>query len=165
MYKKEILTCLFSLLHIFISFVCHYGVHSVLEQCIEEIFRVILGWIKETLSKAIIWCNQWSRIDFMPFPSNCIIVFIFSVIWKIYHRPWRWSFKGYSKFIINFIRWQVKIIIVVWRIVWSRDWGWNRGRRWGVRGGWRGWNRTGKGNYRWWQRAWRYCVLSRWLWT
>ena len=79
-YKIEILICLFSSLCIFISFIGHYGVHSVLKQCIEEIFRVISGWIKETFWKAIIRCNQWSRIDFMPFLSNCVIVFIFSVI-------------------------------------------------------------------------------------
>ena len=87
MFKIEILMYLFSLLHIFICLLGHYGVYSVLKQCIEEILRPISGWIKETLSKAIIQSNQWSRVNFMPFPSNCIIIFIFSVIWKIYHRP------------------------------------------------------------------------------
>ena len=71
----------------YLCLLSHYGVHSVLKQCIEEIFRFISGWIKETLSKAITWCNQWSRVNFMPFLSNCVIIFIFSVIWKIYHGP------------------------------------------------------------------------------
>ena len=62
--------CLFLLLHIFICLLSHNSVHSVLEQCIEEIFGFIPCWIMETLPKPIVWCNQWSWVNFVPFPDD-----------------------------------------------------------------------------------------------
>ena len=146
---KKLTSLQFSLC-IFVGFFSHNGVHVWREQSFEEMFRVVLSWIKKTLPKPSVRGNIRSCIFLKPLPTDFIIFCIFSVMWIIYHGSRGWPFKRYSVIIITLIGRYVRPTRLRWW--WTR-----RGGRRGGSFTRRRWWRTGgsvsfETSRRWWMR-------------